>query len=608
MQTPQKHIELLAPAKNADIGIAAINAGADAVYIAGKKFGAREDAGNTLPDIEKLITYAHRYYARVYVALNTILRNDELEDALTLIRNVYAMGADGLIIQDVGLLELRLPPIPLIASTQMNNDSLEKILFLQQIGFKRVILPREFTLSQINEIQAGTTIELECFIHGSLCVSDSGQCALSYAIGGRSANRGACAQPCRRSYTLVDEKGTILAKDKYLLSLKDLNRADHLKELIRAGVTSFKIEGRLKDKSYVANITGFYRQKLDELIDGKDYRRSSSGRTTFDFAPNPYKTFNRGYTDYGLEGTYENMASLHTPKSLGEKIGSVAKVENDHFILASTHDLNKCDGICFFDHAGILRGTVLNKVEGKKITPDKMHYLEEKTVIYRNYDKAFVKTLERSPGDRKIDVSFTLEETAEGFKLWARDEDGNAGTYYLPTNKTKAEKKHLADAAIQKQLASLRETIFACRDITVTSKETYFIPLSVLNQLRRGAIENLLEEREKNRPRGVGHVLSNHVPYPIKDINFLGNCLNSKAEAFYERHGAKVTELAAENGLNMSRRRVMRTKYCVKKELGLCAKGPKALYLVDEDQRKYPLKFNCPECRMEVYFPDKTHE
>lgn len=606
MQPPTGHIELLAPAKNADIGIAAVNSGADAVYIAARKFGAREDAGNSLSDIERLITHAHQYYARVYIALNTILRNDELGDALKLIRSVHALGADGLIIQDMGLLELDLPPIPLIASTQMNNDSLEKVLFLQQIGFKRVILPRELTLNQISDIRAKTTIELECFIHGSLCVCYSGQCYLSYAIGGRSANRGACAQPCRHSYTLLDEKGKVLAKNKYLLSLKDLNRADHLKELIRAGVTSFKIEGRLKDLSYVTNITSFYRKKLDELIDGKDLRRSSSGKTTFDFAPDPNKTFNRGYTDYSLEGKKEAMASLDTPKSLGEKIGAVAKVTGDYFTLTSTHDLKNSDGICFFDASGVLRGSVINKVEAKKIYPDKMYYLTEKTVIYRNFDKAFVKTLERSPCDRRIDVSFTLEETTEGFKLWARDEDGHTGTFSLAAKKTRAEKKALAESAVKNQLSSLRETIFACRDIAVSFKEAYFIPLSVLNQLRRGAIAHLLSEREKNRPRGTGHVLKNHVPYPQKEINFLGNCLNPKTEAFYERHGAKVIELAAENGLNMSQRRVMITKYCVKKELGLCGKDQKNLCLIDENDRKLLLKFDCKECHMEVIFPSKT--
>ncbi len=608
MPTTTQTIELLSPAKNAEIGIAAINCGADAVYIAAEKFGAREDAGNTLSDIQKLVTHAHKYYAKVYVTINTILRNDELEEALRLINNVYSIGADGLIIQDLGLLELNLPPIPLIASTQMNNDSLEKILFFQNIGFKRVILPRELSLNQIEKIRAKTTIELECFVHGSLCVSYSGQCYLSYAIGGRSANRGACAQPCRHSYSLIDENGKTLTKNRHLLSLKDLNRSSHLKELIDAGVTSFKIEGRLKDISYVTNITSFYRKKLDELIDNKKLLKSSSGKTTFDFTPDPNKTFNRGYTDHGLNGKYENTASFYTPKSLGERIGTVAKIGNDHFILSSKHDLKNSDGICFFDHSQTLRGTLINKVQNDKIYPDKMYYLEKETAIYRNYDKAFVKILEKAPCRRKISVTFKIEESADGLKLGVRDEDGNIGTSFLSINKIRADKKELAETAIKNQLSKLNDTIFDCKNIIDKCADVYFIPFSTLNQLRRNAIDDLLVEREKNRPKETGHLKLNDTPYPVKDITYLGNCLNSKTEAFYSRHGAKVTQLAAENGIDMSDRRVMISKYCVKKELGLCASDTGNLCLVDEEKRRYPLKFNCEECLMEVYFPAKISE
>lgn len=605
MEPHIKKIELLAPAKNAEIGIAAINCGADAVYIAAKKFGAREDAGNLLHDIQKLINHAHKYYGRVYITLNTILRNDELEEALKIINDVYLIGADGLIVQDVGLLELGLPPIPLIASTQMNNDCIEKILFFQNIGFKRVILPRELSLEQIKEMRAKATIEFECFIHGSLCVSYGGQCYLSYAIGGRSANRGACAQPCRHSYSLLDENGEFLAKDKRLLSLKDLNREAHLNELIDAGVTSFKIEGRLKDIAYVTNITSFYRKKLDKLIDNRKIFKSSSGQTAFDFTPNPYKTFNRGYTDYCLCGDKSDMASLYTPKSLGEEIGTVAKVGKESFALLAEHDLKNGDGICFFDHSQVLRGTLINKVQNEKIYPDKMYYLEKGTVIYRNYDIAFVKILEKVPCHRRIGVSFTLEETLDGFKLSVRDEDGNVASYSLSTEKNKADKKELAESAIKKQIAKLNDTIFRFDYIKVNLKEVYFIAFSVLNQLRRGAIDNLLVERGKNQPKATGAIIKNDVPYPVKNITYLGNCLNSKTESFYVRHGAKVTELAAENGMDMSNRRVMITKYCVKKELGLCGKETGALYLLDEEKRKLLLKFNCKDCVMEIYFPSK---
>ncbi|MEW6086818.1 MAG: U32 family peptidase [bacterium] len=596
-------IELLAPAKNAETGIAAVNCGADAVYISAEQFGAREDAGNSLPDIEKLIIHAHKFYSRVYIALNTILRDDKLPDAQKLINDLYLLNADALIIQDFGLLELELPPFPLIASTQMNNDSLEKILFLEKVGFKRVILPREMSLEEIKIIRDKTKIELECFIHGSLCVSYSGQCYLSCANGGRSANRGQCAQPCRQKYSLCDKDGKTIIKDRHLLSLKDLNRSEHLRDLIDAGVTSFKIEGRLKDLPYVVNIVSFYRKKLDEIIGSKNISQSSSGKTSFDFIPDPDKTFNRGYTDYGMDGNKKDMASIYTPKSIGEKIGTVEKVHNYLFTISEEHGLANGDGICFFDADQNLKGTNINKAEQGKIYPDKMHGIKEGLVIYRNYDRIFIKTLERAPYKRKISISFTLEETSGGFKLKALDEDGNTGIFSIPAEKIKAEKKELADSAIKNQLLKLNDTIFSCENITINLKETYFIPLSLLNQLRRETITNLLETREKNRPKQTVKILVNDIPYPVENINYLGNVLNKKAEAFYERHGAKVTEMAAESGLDMSGRMVMAAKYCIKKEFDLCGKNKDDLFLIGEDGKKYLLKFDCEKCRMEIFYP-----
>ncbi|MDD5772332.1 MAG: U32 family peptidase [bacterium] len=596
-------IELLAPAKNAETGVAAINCGADAVYISAGKFGARENAGNSLPDIEKLILHAHKFYSRVYIALNTILRDDELPEAQKLINDLYSINADGLIIQDMGLLELELPPIPLIASTQMNNDSLEKILFLEKAGFKRVILPREMALEEIKKIRDKTTIELECFIHGSLCVSYSGQCYLSHAIGGRSANRGCCAQPCRQKYSLCDKNGKTIINGRHILSLKDMNRSEYLRDLIDAGVTSFKIEGRLKDLPYVVNITSFYRKKLDEIIDGKNILKSSSGKTSFDFTPDPFKTFNRGYTNYGMDGSKKEMASIYTPKSIGEKIGTVEKVHNYLFTISKEHGLVNGDGICFFDADQNLKGTNINKIEQEKIYPDKMYDIKEGLVIYRNYDRMFIKTLERAPYKRKISIFFTLEETPDGFKLNALDEDGITGTVSIPAQKIKAEKKEMAGSAIKNQLLKLNDTIFSCENISIDLKETYFIPLSLLNQLRRETIMNLLEAREKNRPKQTGKILVNDIPYPEKNINYLGNVLNKKAEAFYNRHGAKVLEPAAESGLDMNGRMVMVTKYCVKKDLDLCGKDPSDLYLIGEDGRKYLLKFICEKCQMEIFFP-----
>jgi putative protease len=328
-----KKLELLAPAKDMECGIAAITCGADAVYIGAERFSARDKAYNSLGDIETLVKYAHKYWARIYVALNTLLKDEELPEAVELIERLYAIGVDALIIQDYGLLEEKLPPIPLFASTQLNNRTPEKIMFLEKAGFQRVILARELDLEQIRNIRAKTTVDLECFVHGALCVAYSGQCYLSYALGGRSGNRGNCAQPCRKKYSLYDEAGNLLAKDQYLLSLKDLNLSAHLKELAEAGITSFKIEGRLKDVSYIKNIVSFYRQELDKIIDNKKYSTAASGSSKVTFIPDPAKTFNRGFTEYFLQGRNKDLKSLNTPKSIGEYLGKVAAVEGRRFKL-----------------------------------------------------------------------------------------------------------------------------------------------------------------------------------------------------------------------------------------------------------------------------------
>ncbi len=606
MTSTPKQIELLAPAKNAAIGKAAINCGADAVYISSEKFGAREQAGNSLADIETLVSHAHLYYARVYVALNTLLTDRELDEAFSMITALASIGIDGLIIQDPGLLELPLPPIPLFASTQMNNDSLEKILFLEKVGFSRVILPREMTLAEIADIRSKTSIDLECFIQGALCVGYSGQCYLSYACGGRSANRGNCAQPCRRVYSLVNSKGTVLAREKHLLSLKDLNRSGSLESLIDAGVSSFKIEGRLKDIAYVKNTVGYHRKQLDAILSGRKETRSSSGETTLGFTPNPQKTFNRGFTDFGLKGPLAQASSHDTPKSLGEKIGKVEKVGSYHFTLASPHDLHNGDGICFFDENGVLTGSVVNTVSGVRVYPDKMAGLTPRAVIYRNHDHAFLKTLAAKDScERKIAISLTLNETQDGFSLTAQDEEGHAGTFSMAAPKQAAEKKTLAEETIAKQLSKVHDTIFSCRGVTHTLRETYFFPMSLLNSLRRGAVARLLEVREEHRPRVATPLHANEIPFPEATLDYRGNCLNQKAVVFYKRHGVKVVEMAAESGLSMRDRIVMRSKYCIKGDLGFCKKETGPLFLVDQEGRKYRLEFDCASCCMSVLAPDR---
>lgn len=594
-------IELLAPARNADTGKAAINCGADAVYIGAEKFGARGEASNALADIEALASYAHLFYARVYVALNTILTDRELEEAFSLVRALASAGIDGLIIQDPGLLELPLPPVPLFASTQMNADCPEKILFWEKTGFSRVTLPREMTLAEIAGIRSKTSLDLECFIHGALCVGYSGQCYLSYAIGGRSANRGTCAQPCRRLYSLVDGKGAVLAKNKHLLSLKDLNRSEDLEALIDAGVSSFKIEGRLKDIAYVKNTVGFYRKKLDAVLSGRRGARSSSGVTTLGFIPDPYKTFNRGFTDFGLKGPSAHLSSHNTPKSLGERICAIEKTGKDHFTLSAPHDLQNGDGICFFDGRGVLGGSVVNAVKEGRVYPDKMGGLAPGTVIYRNHNHAFIKMLSaKNSCERKIGLSLTLGETEDGFSLAARDEDGNTATFTMPAPKQIAEKKAQAEETVIKQLSKVNDTIFICQTPAHTLREIYFLPVSLLNALRRGAIDRLLEERKRNRPQEKAPLPVNSALYPETTVDYRGNCLNQKAVSFYKRHGAEVVEMAAESGLSMQGRLLMRSKYCVKRDLGLCKKEAGPLFLVDEDGRKYRLEFDCASCRMSV--------
>jgi len=603
MTSTPKTIELLAAAKNTEIGKAAIQCGADALYVGAAKFGAREDAGVNLADIEALVSYAHTYRARVYVALNTLLGDRELEEAFALIRSLAQIGIDGLIVQDVGLLELPLPPIPLFASTQMHNDSLEKILFLEKAGFSRVILPREMTLEEIGTLRKKTSIEFECFVHGALCVSYSGQCYMSFAIGGRSANRGACAQPCRRVYSLVDEKGNVLSRDKHLLSLKDLNRSEDLAALIAAGVTSFKIEGRLKDASYVKNIVGFYRMKLDALLSGKKgMKKSSSGTTTLCFTPDPHKTFNRGYTDFGLKGENTGFSSHQTPKSLGEKIGSIEKIGPRFFTLTSKQALQSGDGICFFDAHGVLRGSVINDVKDARVFPDKMAGLAPQSVLYRNHDHAFVKSLNAKDAcERKIGLSFVLGETQNGFSLTARDEDENTVVFSLDSPKEAAQKKEQALENLKKQLSKINDTVFRCDSITHTLKEIYFLPVSLLNTLRRGAVEKLLEERGRNTPFRKVQIRPTDHAYPLGSIDYLGNCMNRKALDFYHRHKVKVTEMAAETGLPMQGRRLMYSKYCVKGELGLCKQQIGNVFLVDETGKKFRLEFDCAKCRMSVF-------
>ena len=606
------NIELLAPAQNLDVGRAAIDSGADAVYIGAPQFGARARAGNSLQDIAALVRHAHSYWARVYVTVNTLLYDHELAQAVRLLHRLHDIGVDAAIVQDVGLLESDLPPLPLIASTQMHNHTPARVAFLEAIGFRRVILARELSLDQIGAIRARTSLELECFVHGALCVSYSGQCYMSYAIGGRSGNRGECAQPCRRRYSLVDAQGRVLVEDRHLLSLRDLNLGAHLEDLLDAGITSFKIEGRLKDRRYVTNVVSWYRQQLDRLLAERGLARSSSGHSHVDFEPDVTKTFNRGYTTYLLDGRGEPPGALDSPKMVGEHLGRVTAVQDQGFTLGTAAHLNSGDGLCWFDGEGSLGGTSVNEVQpaptGVRVVVQDLAGIHEGLQIYRNRDHLFLRQLERCQPAREITVELRLESMPDGFELHAEDEDGNTAVAQLNTEKEPALKPAQAEATAQRQLVKTGDTPFACIGVELGWDQPYFLPVSALNALRREVLDGLLAVREVNRPRMQGRILQNDVRHPETSLTYRGNVLNQKAVAFCRRHGVGQIDPAPESGLDMHGKVVMRTRYCIKHQLGYCQGTPQAselrepLYLVDEDGHRYRLRFDCAACEMEVIY------
>lgn len=604
---PPGATELLAPARDLVCGRAAIDCGADAVYIGADRFGARGAAGNSLDDIARLVAYAHPYWARVYVALNTLLFDHELAAAERLARQLYRLGVDALIVQDVGLLECDLPPLPLIASTQMHNDTPEKVAFLEQVGFRRAILARELQLDAIRAIRrAAPTIELECFVHGALCVCYSGQCCLSLALGGRSGNRGECAQPCRKPYRLVDARGHDIQARSHLLSLRDLNLSAHLPELLDAGVTSFKIEGRLKDRAYVVNVVAHYRERLDAALSVRGLRRSSSGLARPGFAPDLTKTFNRGYTDYFLHGRTVKVGRPATPKMVGEEIGRVTMVNGTDVTAATPLDLAPGDGLCFFDETETLRGTSANRVSGKTVTVRSVKGIRPGTVLYRNHDHRFLSAIESARMERRIRIALRVRRVADGVALVAADEDGVEVERRLPCRAEPARSADSALATTRRQLMKTGQSVYACSEVSVELSPIPFLPVSLLNALRRDALDALTCERARHRPQTVGSTLKNDVAYPEKRLTCLGNVLNRKAEAFYRRHGVTEIEPAAESGLDLTGRTVATTRYCIKEQLDRCPTGgasesiEEPLVLVDDEGNRLRLDFDCGRCEMRI--------
>ena len=600
-------LELLAPAGNADIGIAAIDHGADAVYIGAPKFGARAEVGVTASEIARLIRHAHCYYAKVYVALNTILTDDEIPEALNIILEIYDSGADGLIIQDPGLLELDLPPIPLIASTQMHNDTVEKIQFLEAVGFRRVILARELSLAEIANIRKRTGIELEAFVHGALCVSYSGQCYMSQAVAERSGNRGVCAQPCRSRYTLTDSDGKSICSDKFLLSLRDLNLIHDIPAMVASGITSFKIEGRYKEIDYVKNVTAAYSRVIDDFVKSNaGYRRSSSGRSEHAFSPDPAKTFNRGYTRYFIAGERAKIASIDTQKSIGQPVGEVTSLGKG-FFRANCAELNNGDGLCFFTRKGELSGFRIERVEGGRVYPNTMKDLAAGISLYRNRDIAFTRILKKASARRQIAVEMTFLQEGEGVRLTVHDEDGNAAESFMAVPYQEPRDVVRAGVQIEKQLSSTGDTLFKVTKTTLSGRIGFY-PISFLNSIKRQVLAELARIRLSRYPRRNSALIRNNVPYPRQRLDFHANVLNARAREFYRRHAAEIVEPAFEVLPDIAGREVMRTRYCILHQLDACPKlSPahcrfKKPLRLNDGHHSYLLKFDCEECRMSVVF------
>lgn len=602
----QRPIELLAPAKNLECGIEAVNHGADAVYIGAPRFGARAAAGNSLEDIEALVKYANIYNVRIYVTVNTILHDEELPETEKMIWDLYRAGVDALIVQDMGITRLNLPPIPLHASTQMDNRTPEKVKFLAEAGFRQVVLARELSLEEISKIHAACPdTPLEVFVHGALCVSYSGQCYVSQACYGRSANRGECAQFCRLAFDLVDSNGRTIEKNKHMLSLKDMNQSHNLEALLDAGASSLKIEGRLKDVSYVKNVTAYYRQKLDAILKRRhEYVRASSGTVTTTFQPQLDKSFSRGFTDYFLRGRNPGIFSFNTPKSLGEEMGTVKEIRGNYLTVAGVKPFSNGDGLCYLDDSGRLHGFRVNRVENNKLFPQEMPRVKPKTILYRNFDQEFEKLMQKKSADRKIDVSIVLAENNFGFTLTLTDEDDNSVSLTLERGKELARTPQTEN--LKTQLGKLGNTPFAASAVEIDFTDNWFIPSSELSDLRRRGVEKLLEARRINYHREIFKMKETNHKFPVGTLTYLGNVMNASAAAFYKNHGVRKIMPAFEKEAP-SDAALMFCKHCIRYSMGWCPVHHKTrspfrepYYLVSSDGRRFRLEFDCKQCQMKV--------
>ena len=612
-------LELLAPAKNAESGMEAILHGADAVYIGGPAFGARYSAGNTVDDIKRLCDFAHAYNAQVFVAINTTMSDEELDIAQKLIWELYEAGADALIIQDMGILKLDIPPIALHASTQMDNRTPEKAAFLEQVGFSQVVLARELTLPQIRAVAKSTKMQLEFFIHGALCVSYSGLCNISHSYTGRSANRGECSQMCRLPCNMSTRQGETIVENEHLLSPKDNNQTDNLEALIDAGVRSFKIEGRLKDLSYVKNITAHYRQELDKIMARRpELSNMSHGRTEHTFTPNPDKSFNRGKTDYFVNDRTDGLSDFQTPKYMGEEVGTVASIGKDFFTVDSDVTFNNADGLGYFveDHKKAVmsddktEGLRVNRADGNKLYVVNMpSSLKVGMKLYRNHDHSFEALLAKPSGKRVIDIDMSLAIIDGGFALTVDDNLGSVITVDTEFEHQATKDSERSLATLNKQLGKLGSTDFKLKNLATNGVENYFMPAGVLNGLRRDAIEALTVARITNYVRPKAWKRNDDAVYPTNSLSFLDNVANQRARDFYTEHGVIHIEDAYELNTVTEDAPLMVTRHCLRYNFNLCPKevpNIKAEPLqIEIGNDTLKLVFDCVKCEMMVVSDNK---
>ena len=595
-----RKIELLAPAKDYASAVDAIDCGADAVYIGAGKFGARYAATNTIEDIARVVEYAHCYGARVYATLNTLLFDDELEEAREQALALIDAGIDALIVQDMAYYLMELP-IDLHASTQTNCVTPEKVKFFEQLGFKRAILERSLSKHQIAEIRKATDIELEAFVHGAICVSQSGRCFFSRSTSERSGNRGECSQPCRLEYDLCNDKGEVIIKSKHLLSVRDFDLSARLGEMIDLGINSFKIEGRLKDRTYVRNIVSLYRRLLDiEIAKRNDVERSSVGRSTIEFEPNAARTFTRGAGEYFFDGKRRGVASFDTPKAMGERIGKVVKTDRRGIVLDHKHDLTTGDGVCFISN-GALVGTNIVGIEGDRIQLNRYDGVAIGVELFRNYNRLFSQAVERSRVKRTISADLLLQFSEDNITLTATDESGISATATIAQTSEEARDKAKGEEALRRQLMRSGDTIFEVRNIEIS--EVRFAPMSVIGALRREVFELLEKERIARHDRSTDIAENRGVKYPSKHLAPQDNVTNRLARQLYTSCGVEDIAEGLDCRTSTAGEQVVISDYCIRREIGECLlEKPRLrgdLYLV-RGTKKYRLCFDCKACQMKI--------